>query len=188
MNWNIMGGLLSWVLRVERPAMPLLCGYRSRLWRMARMELFICILVLSVLVVLAASIYQGYQNKAETLQAVIGGPAQMARLDVHLYLAHTGTWPSDSLQAKAFLPESDTFYHIEEAEDPSMAIEDGAVHLTFAKPFEGQRLSIRPAVPEKDPLGPIAWFCMAPLKPAGWSVAGEDKTDLPEDYIQNQLR
>jgi hypothetical protein len=103
-------------------------------------------------------------------------------------MAHTGVWPSDNLEAEALFPDLESLYDIDEPDDPVLAIEDGALHLTLKKDFEGNRLSVRPAVPEGNSLGPIVWFCKSPLKPEGWVVAGKDKSDLPEQYIQNQLR
>lgn len=185
---NIFDGVLGWIFRAQGPVMPSLRYYPSRLVRLTCMELGICILVICVLAALSISIFQDYRRKARVLHAIVSAPFLRARLDIHLYLAHTGTWPADGLQARTFVPEPDGFYYHAGLTDPAMAIENGAVHLTLPKPFAGRRSSLRPATPAQDPLGPVAWFCATPLRPEGWSVAGEDKTDLPERLIQRQLR
>jgi hypothetical protein len=54
-------------------------------------------------------------------------------------------------------------------------------------PVTGNTLTLHPAVPIEEPLGPVKWVA-GNGNPDGWSIVGEDHTTLETGYIQKLLQ
>lgn len=161
--------------------------YPAGLLRIAWLEFYVCIFVLMVLAMLAASSYPEYVRSFKIAHALLGAPFFEIKVDMMVCRANTGQWPAGILQSSQWghrdpYPISDNRYLNE------VRIEKGAVHFTLADVFAGKTVTLRPAVPAKNPFGPVVWFCAAPLNKGGWTIAGEDRTDVPERYIPIRLR
>jgi len=71
-------------------------------------------------------------------------------------------------------------------------IENGAIHMTFgnkAHPkIKDKILSLRPAVIEESKVVPVAWVCGNAKAPDNMTVKGENKTNIPDEYLPRLCR
>lgn len=71
-------------------------------------------------------------------------------------------------------------------------IENGAIHLTFgnkAHPIiQYKVLTLRPAVIEESKVVPVAWVCGNAKAPTNMTVKGENKTNIPDEYLPRLCR
>jgi len=71
-------------------------------------------------------------------------------------------------------------------------IENGAIHMTFgnkAHPkIKDKILSLRPAVIEQSKVVPVAWVCGNAKAPDNMTVKGENKTNIPDEYLPRLCR
>jgi type IV pilus assembly protein PilA len=73
-----------------------------------------------------------------------------------------------------------------------LEVKDGVIHMTFgnkAHPqIKGKILSIRPAVIEESQIVPIAWVCGNAKAPDQMTIKGENKTNVPVEYLPHLCR
>ena len=71
-------------------------------------------------------------------------------------------------------------------------VKDGAITLTFgnnaSKALEGKKLTLRPAVVDKEPMVPIAWVCNNVAVPKGMEVRGTNETDIQSNHLLVECR
>lgn len=71
-------------------------------------------------------------------------------------------------------------------------VSNGTVTLTFGnnahKAIEGKTLTLRPAIVPDQSVVPIAWLCHDVAVPSGMQVQGEDKTNIPYNYLPVECR
>ncbi|ACT48405.1 pilin [Methylotenera mobilis] len=71
-------------------------------------------------------------------------------------------------------------------------IENGVIHMTFgnkAHPkIKDKVLSLRPAVIEESKVVPVAWVCGNAKAPDNMVVKGENKTNIPDEYLPRLCR
>ncbi|MEO8847625.1 MAG: pilin [Casimicrobiaceae bacterium] len=69
----------------------------------------------------------------------------------------------------------------------SVALESGAIQITFGNSAQGviagKILTLRPAVVADAPVVPVAWICAHAAVPAGMTVLGEDRTNVPVSML-----
>ena len=53
---------------------------------------------------------------------------------------------------------------------------------------KGKTITMRPAVPSSDPLGPVIWVCGDRDPSSGWTVHGVDRTDVDKSFIHSSWR
>jgi type IV pilus assembly protein PilA len=74
----------------------------------------------------------------------------------------------------------------------SVAIEGGAIHVTFGNrvngAIKGKMLSLRPAVVEDALIVPVAWVCGFAPVPGNMTVKGANRTDVPQRYLPFKCR
>lgn len=74
----------------------------------------------------------------------------------------------------------------------SIAIEDGAIHITFGNSanqvLKNKILTLRPAIVEDAPVVPITWVCGQAAAPGNMTVKGKNKTDIPVNYLPSKCR
>ena len=49
--------------------------------------------------------------------------------------------------------------------------------------MDGKIISLRPLVVKGSPKSPISWGCGASTPPKGMIAVGQDKTDIPNEYL-----
>jgi type IV pilus assembly protein PilA len=74
----------------------------------------------------------------------------------------------------------------------SVAVEGGAIHLTFGNQangaLKGRRLTFRPAVVDDAPVVPVSWVCAGGKTPEKMSAKGVDRTDVDARYLPLNCR
>lgn len=69
----------------------------------------------------------------------------------------------------------------------AVEVEEGAIHLTFGnkahKTLQGKIITIRPAVIEESNIVPVEWVCGNAKPPDKMVVKGENKTNVPEEFL-----
>lgn len=74
----------------------------------------------------------------------------------------------------------------------SVAVQDGAIQITFGNNanglLKGKRLSLRPAVVDNTPIVPVAWVCGFANGPGKMTIKGENKTNIPPEYLPVNCR
>ena len=74
----------------------------------------------------------------------------------------------------------------------AVAIQDGAIHITFGNRvnslIKDKMLSLRPAVVDDAPVVPVTWVCGNATAPDKMTVKGDNKTDVPPQYLPVQCR
>lgn len=113
--------------------------------------------------------------------------ADIAKAPIAMTWASTQVMLADN--AAADLPSSDQVVSNFVADTK---IENGAIHLTFgnkAHPqIKGKMLSIRPAVIAESKVVPIAWVCGNAKVPEKMTVMGENRTNIPAEYLPQLCR
>ncbi len=157
-------------------------GYRIYCSSLAWLELLICTAIIASLTVMGIGIYRERIRVAQVARAIVGLPLTDIKTDMMVYHAHTGQWP----HSLADLQKWPIFQHHAYQTDSSIksvTIEDGAIDIVLNAPFADRTVTVRPAVPNDDPLGPVAWYAGQPLNGEELSLAGKDKTDIAQTYI-----
>jgi type IV pilus assembly protein PilA len=144
--------------------------------------------VLAIVAILALMAMPSIQDKlvrdqiieAVKLAEVAKGPvAQVWRVKREL--------PSDNDEAG--LPPADK---IVSTWISSVAVERGAIHLTFGNQanaaIKGRRLTFRPAVVDDAPVVPVSWVCGNGKTPDKMSAKGVDRTDVEARFLPLNCR
>ncbi len=151
-------------------------------------DFLLIIFIIALLVGVAAKTFIPYRETAKLCQ-VLGAPFMTMRFDMMVSHALRGDWPQNDQEAMkdGWAEEYYKGGH-NNAFIKSAAIEDGAIHFQLQS-IKGERmLTMRPAVPAIDPLGPVVWICGQPTSPALWSLPGVDKTNIDYRYIPESWR
>jgi type IV pilus assembly protein PilA len=145
------------------------------------------LLIISILILIALKSFLPYHRMAKLTGISGGSPFLEMKLDMMLYRAHHGVWPKDNQQALRFgWSESyDQKYsrYIKRAE-----IDNGAIHFSLAEDLSGETVTLRPAVPAADPLGPVIWICGDKQSSSNWKIYGVDRTTVDDRYIHSSWR
>ncbi|MCH8620829.1 pilin [Undibacterium sp. TS12] len=104
--------------------------------------------------------------------------ADIAKKPVETSWLSKQKFPADNLAAE--IPVADK---IVSNVVSSVAIQDGAVNITFGNNvngvLKGKVLTLRPAVVEDAPVVPVAWVCSKGPVPEKMTVKGIDNTTIP---------
>ncbi len=144
-----------------------------------QIELFIVIAIIGILAAQAVNAYHPLLTRATLLHAVGGGEH---RWDNVYYYAFHGQWPRNNEQAETF---GWSGLHGQDGNDyiKKTVLENGAVHKYFGPKLPNRIITIHPAVPANDPLGPIIWVCGQKRTPEEWQVFGQDRTNVTPEHI-----
>jgi len=154
------------------------------------LEFLIVLFIITILLGTAAKTFMPYRQTAKLCQ-LFGATFMKMRFDMMVSHAIRGEWPQNDREAmrdgwaEEYYSKRFSSYSIRAA-----AIEDGAIHFQLrSREGEGDKtLTMRPAVPVTDPLGPVVWICGKPLSPSLWSLPGEDRTNVDYRYIPESWR
>lgn len=108
------------------------------------------------------------------------------RVGIHYTYALTGEWSGES--STLFCPGS-----IEESNNPFLGdeakLDKGAIHMDFTTGrLAGETVSLRPAVPVDNVVGPISWVVGPGTAVAGRLILGEDTTTIASQWILFDMR
>jgi type IV pilus assembly protein PilA len=142
----------------------------------------------AIIAILALMMLPSYQDKLVRDQVVEALPlADVATRPVAAAWASAQSLPADN--AAAGLPPADKIVGNLVS---SVAVQGGAIHLTFGNRANGQIkgkvLTLRPAVVEDAPVVPIAWVCGYAPVPDKMTVKGENRTNVPPVYLPFRCR
>ncbi len=74
----------------------------------------------------------------------------------------------------------------------ALVIQDGAIHITFGNRANGlikdKTLTLRPAVIDDAPVVPVTWVCGNANAPDKMTIKGENKTDIPANFLPMSCR
>ena len=74
----------------------------------------------------------------------------------------------------------------------ALVIQDGAIHITFGNRANGlikdKTLTSRPAVIDDAPVVPVTWVCGNANAPDKMTIKGENKTDIPANFLPMSCR
>jgi type IV pilus assembly protein PilA len=146
------------------------------------------LVVVAVIAILAMIAMPSYQGKLVRDQIVEGSTlATLAKAPIAATWAATKTLPLDN--ASVALPAPDK---IVSNLVRAVTVQDGAIHITYGNRANGnikdKTLTLRPAVVEDAQVVPVAWVCAAAAPPDKMTVKGENKTDIPKEYLPLNCR
>ena len=148
-------------------------------------EAMVVVAVVAILATLALPMIQGRFVRDQIVEAI--KLAELAKGPIAASWTATRRMPADN--AEAGLPPPD---RIVGNLVGSVAIDNGAVHVTFANPasasLQGKTLTLRPAVVEDAPIVPIAWVCGNAPVPAGMTVHGANRTSVASALLPINCR
>jgi len=144
--------------------------------------------VLGVVAILLLMAIPSYQHKIVREQVLEALPlADIAKGPVAAAWQTKQKFPPNN--AAAGLPPEDK---IVSTLVSAVAIEQGAIHITFGNRANGQLkgkvLSLRPAVVADAPIVPVAWICGYAPVPDKMTVQGENRTDVSAEYLPYKCR
>lgn len=145
-------------------------------------------IVVGIIAILALMAMPSFQGKIIKDQIIEGSAlAAVAKGPVGAYWALTKTMPPDN--ASLALPEAEK---IVSNMVRAVTVKAGAIHITFGNQANGllknKTLSLRPAIVDDAPVVPVAWVCAFAPAPANMTVQGENKTDIPREYLPLNCR
>lgn len=148
-------------------------------------ELMMVVAVIAILALIAMPNMQDRLVREQIVEAVHW--ADFAKAPVDAMWKATHTLPADN--AAAGLPAADK---IVSNLVSAVAIEAGAVHLTFGNrasgAIRGKTLTLRPAVVEDAPVVPVAWVCGNAAAPDRMTARGTNKTDVAANFLPLNCR
>ena len=144
--------------------------------------------VVGIVAILALMALPSFQNQIVRDQINAALPlADVVKTPIAASWAATQSFPSDN--AGAGLPPADKIVNNYIG---SILVDGGAMHITFGNRANGvifgKVLSIRPAVVTDAPIVPVAWVCGAAEAPDKMTLKGENKTNIPADYLPFSCR
>ncbi len=148
-------------------------------------ELMVVVAIIGILASIALPNYQVYVQRAEVTEAL--SIASTVRENVtHLY-GENYVFPRDNEDAGVPAPQFLIGNRI-----TGVAVKDGAIHITMgnkaSQPLQGKTLTFRPAIVTGSPASPIAWLCGHDVPVTGMEAVGENRTDIPNEYLPSSCR
>jgi type IV pilus assembly protein PilA len=148
-------------------------------------EMMAVVAVIAILALLAVPPYLDHIVRDQIKTAL--PLADIARQPIAASWSSKQAFPADN--AEAGLPDAE---QIVSNYVSSLAVGEGAIHLTFGnranKAIVGKVLSLRPAVVKDAPIVPVAWVCGTAEAPEKMTVAGENRTSIPDGLLPLECR
>jgi type IV pilus assembly protein PilA len=151
--------------------------------RFAGFTLVEMMVVLAVIAILALMAIPSFQDQIVRDQINNALPlADIAKAPVAASWAIAQTFPPDN--AGAGLPPAEKIVNNYIS---SVLVKDGALNVIFGNRangiINGKTLTIRPAVVDDAPIVPVAWVCGYAEAPHNMTVKGENRTNIPENFL-----
>lgn len=148
-------------------------------------EIAVALAIVGILAMLAVP---SFQDRIVRDQIVSATPlADIAKAPVALSWAALKSFPTDNQSAG--LPPAEKIVNNFIS---SVAIEAGAIHITFGNSanglIKGKILTLRPAVVLDAVVVPVAWVCGDAAAPGQMTVQGTNRTNIPTNYLPYNCR
>ena len=158
-------------------------GFRVMPGRGAGFTMIEMMVVIGIIAILALMMIPGYQDKLIRDQINEARPlADIAKTPVAVSWAIAQAFPSDN--AATGLPTPDKIVNNFIS---AVSVQSGAIHITFGNRangnIRGKVLTLRPATVDDAPIVPVTWVCGYAAAPAKMTVKGENKTDIPANFL-----
>lgn len=149
------------------------------------LELIVTLAIIAILAAITIPSFLGIFTRNQVNEAL--PLAEIVKKPVATEWSATKSFPADNVSAG--LPAADKIVNNLIS---SIAVEDGAIHITFGNSanqvLKGRILTIRPAIVEDAPVVPITWVCGQAAVPGKMTVKGNNKTDIPVNYLPAKCR
>jgi len=158
---------------------------RNALRGFTLIELMIVVAIIGILAAIAIPSYQDYTIRAQVVEALM--LADELKPSIRDYYRDRGVFPEDNETAGVPRPE-----HLLGVYVAGVDVSDGAVNVRFGNKVHariaGLTLTIRPLYVTENPTSPIAWNCGFSAPPNGMTAQGEDRTDVPQQFLPSSCR
>lgn len=144
--------------------------------------------VIAIVAILATIALPSYLSKIIRDQVIEGAAlADIVKKPVAASWQSSQSFPADN--ATAGLPVAEK---IVSNQVSRVTLEDGAIHITYGnkvgKAIHGKILTLRPAVVDDTPIVPVSWVCGHASPPEKMSVKGQNRTNIPIEYLPFNCR
>ncbi len=144
------------------------------------MEMMVVVAIIAILALIAIPSSMGRIIRENVVAAL--PLADTAKEPIAAAWKATKTLPADNKEAGLPAPEKVVSNFVS-----SLVVQDGVIHMTFGNKvhpkIKGMVLSLRPAVIEESQVVPIAWVCGNAQAPDQMTVKGENRTNIPDEYL-----
>ena len=149
------------------------------------LEMMVVLGIVAILILMAVPTYQDKFIRDQVAEAL--PLAEIAQKPVSASWTALRSFPADN--AAAGLPTADRIVNNFVS---SIAVENGALHITFGNRangnLKGKILTLRPAVVEDAPIVPVAWVCGQAPVPGKMTARGENRTNIALDHLPVKCR
>jgi type IV pilus assembly protein PilA len=144
--------------------------------------------VMAIIGILALLAVPSYQDRLVRDQIISAMPlADIAKTPIALSWATVQSFPADN--SGAGLPPAEKIVNNFIS---SVMVQTGAIHITFGNSangiIKGKTLTLRPAVVPDAPVVPVAWVCGDASGPGQMTIKGENRTNIPANYLPYNCR
>jgi type IV pilus assembly protein PilA len=148
-------------------------------------ELMIVVSIIGILAAIATPQYSVYMRRSEVADALSMG--SHVKEHITAYYVENLDFPENN--KKTGLPEPSKLIG---NRITSVTIVDGAFHIKFgnksSKLLQNKILTFRPATVNNSPTSPISWLCGYATPVEGMSAIGQNKTDIPTEYLTSTCK
>ena len=149
------------------------------------LEMMVVLGVIAILAMMSLPLYIERNVQQQVKEGVAF--AEFMQRGVSIAYALTGVLPKDN--AGAGLPAADKIIGNYVT---SGTVADGVITLVFGNlavsNIKGKKVTLRPGYVPDAPQVPISWICGPGKIPAGLTVAGNDATDIPTQWLPAACR
>jgi type IV pilus assembly protein PilA len=149
------------------------------------MEIAVVLAIIAILATLAVPSFQDRMIREQIAAAV--PLADIAKAPIAQSWATVQALPADN--AAAGLPPAEKVVNNYIS---AVSVHDGAIDITFGNSvnglIKGKILTLRPAVVADAPIVPVAWVCGNAEGPGQMTVKGDNRTDVPANYLPFNCR
>jgi type IV pilus assembly protein PilA len=144
--------------------------------------------VLAIIAILAIIAVPSFQDRIIRNQIIAAVPlADIVKTPIALSWATVQALPENNAAAGLPVAEKIVSNYIS-----AVSVHDGAIDMTFGNSanglIKGRILTLRPAIVADAPVVPVAWVCGNADVPAQMTVRGENRTDIPANYLPLNCR
>lgn len=144
--------------------------------------------VMAIMGILAMTAIPSYMHQIVRRQIIDAVPlAEIAKTPIAAAWVMAQAFPPDNAGAGLPAPDLVVSNHIK-----SVAVQNGAIQITFGNSASGlikdKLLTLRPAVVDEAPIVPVAWVCGYAAGPGNMTIKGENKTNIPAEYLPVSCR
>ncbi len=145
--------------------------------------------IIAILIVICFSYYEKNIYKAKLTG--ISGIFSSQKTDVMLHLAHNGVFPEDEEQILLSNPDLKDQSKGSYGKPIKNYIRNGAITFHFESnsqgKLNGKKITLRPAIPVDDPMGPVCWVTTKQNTIKGWQIQGVDESNILSEYLPREL-